>query len=163
MGVGDLEKIRSVADYQFGKHVGEHLFPDGVEIVYSKATGRIRHVYFKGELLATLRPTDGFFSLTVAGAKRIVEHVKPLKCWVKVQDEVKSFVLEGKSVFAKHVVDADEEIRPFEEVIVVDSDGEVLGVGKALLSGREMKVFKRGVAVKIRRGALKERGGKTVA
>ncbi|MEM2975237.1 MAG: PUA domain-containing protein [Candidatus Bathyarchaeia archaeon] len=158
MRINDLEKIRSIADYQFGKGVGKHLFPEDTEIVYSKATGRIRHIYFKGELLATLRPMDGLFSLTLAGAKRIVENMKPLKNWVKVQDEAKAFVLDGKSVFAKHVVDADMDIRPYQEVIVLDSLGNVLGVGKALLSGEEMKVFKRGVAVKIRKGAKKEKG-----
>lgn len=156
MQINDLEKIRSIADYQFGKGVGKLLFPEGVEIVYSKATGRIRHVYFNGELLATLRPMDGLFSLTFAGAKRIAESMKPLKNWVKVQKDVKSFVSEGKSVFAKHVEDADSDIRPFQEVIVLDDLGEVLGVGRALLSGEEMKAFKRGVAVKIRKGSLKK-------
>ena len=148
-----LRKIRSVADYQFGKGVGEVLFPDNVELVYSKATGRIRHVYLNGKILATLRPTDGLFSLTVEGAKRIVERVKPLRLWVKVSDDAAPFVARGKSVFAKHVVDADEEIRPKEEVIVIDGQENILAVGRAVLTGREMKAFKRGVAVKVRKGA----------
>ena len=41
----DLQKIRSVADYQLGKGVGKKLFPDDVEISYSKSTGRIRYVH----------------------------------------------------------------------------------------------------------------------
>jgi len=153
---GDLWKIRCIADYQFGKGVGIVLFPDNVDIVYSKRTGRVRHVYLDGKRLVTLRPRDGFFSLTVLGAKRIVENVKPLRYWVKVQDYVSSFVAEGRSVFAKHVVDADEEIHPMEEVIVINSEGEVLAVGKAILTGKEMTAFKKGVAVKVRRGATEE-------
>jgi len=152
----DLWKIRCVADYQFGNGVGNILFPDNVDIVYSKRTGRVRHVYLDGKRLVTLRPRDGFFSLTVFGAKRIVEEVKPLRYWVKVQDDVSDFVAEGKSVFAKHVVDADEEIRPMEEVIVTNDKGEVLAVGKAVLTGKEMKAFKKGVAVKVRRGVAEE-------
>jgi len=151
-----LLKIRSIADYQFGKGVGVRLFPDNVEITYSKRTGRIRHVYLDGKLLATLRPSDGFFSLTVAGAKRMVEKVKPLRCWVTVSDEAAPFVAEGKSLFAKHVVDADEDIRPHEEVLVTDRGGEILAVGRALLTGREMKAFRRGIAVKVRRGVKEE-------
>jgi predicted RNA-binding protein (TIGR00451 family) len=152
----DLCRIRSVADYQFGKGLGEKLFPSEVEIVYSKRTGRIRHVYLEGERLATLRPTDGLFSLAIAGAKRIMERVKPQPLWVRVREEAETFVGKGKSVFAKHVIDADEEIRPQEEVIVMNERGEVLAVGKAILSGKEMKAFKKGVAVRVRRGVAEE-------
>jgi len=153
---GDLWKIRCIADYQFGKGVGSILFPDNVDIIYSKRTRRVRHIYLGGKRLVTLRPRNGFFSLTVFGAKRIVEGVKPLHYWVKVQDDVSNFIAGGKSVFAKHVVDADEEIRPMEEVIVINEENQILAVGKAVLTGKEMKAFKKGVAVKIRRGISEE-------
>jgi len=71
-----LHKIRSIADYQFGKEVGEKLFPEGVNIVHSRRTGKIRHVYLGEKMLATLRPTNGLFCLTIVGAKRMVEAVK---------------------------------------------------------------------------------------
>jgi len=96
------------------------------------------------------------FSLTVTGAKRLLENGKLHRLVVKVQEDVELFIAEGKSVFAKHVVDADEEIRPQEEVIVIGEDSRVLAVGKAVLTGREMKVFKHGVAVKVRRGIMEE-------
>ncbi len=83
---------------------------------------------------------------------------KPLKSWVKVQDDVSDFIAEGRSVFAKHVVDCDEEIRPEEEVVVIDGYDEVLAVGRAVLTGKEMKAFERGVAVRIRCGASTEEG-----
>jgi len=150
-----LRKIRSIADYQFGKDVGERLFPDDLEVVYAR-TGRIRRVYLGERMLATLRPRDGLFSLTVAGARRLWECVQPRRLWVRVQDEAAPFVVKGRSVFAKHVVDADEEIRPKEEVVVVSMKNEVLAVGRAVLSGKEMKAFKRGVAVRVRRGAAEE-------
>ncbi|HVP40422.1 MAG TPA: PUA domain-containing protein [Candidatus Krumholzibacteriaceae bacterium] len=151
-----LLRIRKTADYQFGKSVGEVLFPDSVTIGFSKRTGRIRHVFLDGKLLATLRPTDGMFSLTIHGARRIVTSSKPLHHWVRVNGDIVSFIAEGKSVFAKHVTDADVEIRPLEEVIVLDEKGEVLAVGRAVLTGREMKVFRRGVAAKVRRGVKEE-------
>ena len=50
-----LQKIRSVADYQFGKNTGIKLFPDTVKILYSKNTGKIRHIHLQKELLATLK------------------------------------------------------------------------------------------------------------
>jgi predicted RNA-binding protein (TIGR00451 family) len=146
-----LQKIRSIADYQFGRDAGRKLFPNEVRILYSNRTGRIRHIYLGEKMLATLRPTDGLFSLTITGAKQIMELAKP-RLWVRIQEEAEPFVAKGKSVFAKHVIDADEEIRPQEEVIVINKQGEVLAVGRAMLSGKEMKTFKRGVAVRVRRG-----------
>ena len=62
------------------------------------------------------------------------------------------FIEEGSDVFAKHVVEANEEIRPMEEVIVLNSHNEVIAVGRAVLSGDEMLEFRKGVAVKVRRG-----------
>lgn len=136
-----------------GRGSGAVLFPDNTKIVYSKRTGRIRHIYFKNQLLATLRPTDGMFSLTVAGARRLLEGLDPLKLWVTVSKDAAPFIAKGRSVFAKHVVAADTEIRPQEEVMVLDEDKELVAVGKAILTGKEMTAFKRGVAVRVRRGA----------
>jgi len=151
-----LRKIRSVADYQLGKGAGKALFPEDVQVVFSRRTGRIRHVYLNHKLLATLRPNDGMFSLTITGAKRLMKGLKPLRLWVKVQKDAEPFIAKGKSVFAKHVVDADSEVRPQEEVVVMGEKGRVLAVGKAVLTGKEMKAFKQGVAVKVRRGVLEE-------
>ncbi|MEM2336697.1 MAG: PUA domain-containing protein [Candidatus Bathyarchaeia archaeon] len=151
-----LQRIRSVADYQFGKGVGEVLFPQDVEIAYSKRTGRIRYVFLNGKRLATMRPMDGLFSLSIEGAKRILESGVPAKCIVTVKNDVSKFIAEGGDVFAVHVLKADDEIRPKDEVIVVNEKGEVLAVGKAVLSGEEMTAFKVGVAVKVRRGSSEE-------
>ncbi|MEM1553216.1 MAG: PUA domain-containing protein [Candidatus Bathyarchaeia archaeon] len=151
-----LQRIRSVADYQFGKGVGEVLFPQDVEIAYSKRTGRIRYVFLNGKRLATMRPMDGLFSLSIEGAKRILESGVPAKCIVTVKNDVSKFIAEGGDVFAVHVLKADDEIRPKDEVIVVNEKGEVLAVGKAMLSGEEMTAFKVGVAVKVRRGSSEE-------
>jgi len=151
-----LQKIRCIADYQLGKGAGKALFPDNVHIAFSRRTGRIRHIYLDNELLATLRPTDGMFSLTITGAKRLLRGVKSLRLWVKVQKDAEPFIAKGKSVFAKHVVDADDEIRPQEEVVVIGENNQVVAVGKAVLTGKEMKAFKHGVAVKVRRGVSEE-------
>jgi len=151
-----LRRIRAVADYQFGKGVGNKLFPENVEILYSKATGRIRYINLNGERLATLRPTNGLLSLSITAARRIVENVDLARCLVTVRSDVSRFVAEGSDVFAAHVVKVDDEIHARDEVIVVDEAGNVLAVGTALLSSSEMKAFKTGVAVKVRHGCVRE-------
>jgi predicted RNA-binding protein (TIGR00451 family) len=151
-----LRKIRAVADYQFGEKAGKSLFPQEVSVIISKRTKRIRHVYLDDKLLATLRPTVGLFSLTIEGAQRLAKSIKPPRSWVQVQDDVASFIEKGGDVFAKHVTDNDNEIRPMEEIIILNGKQRVIAVGKAVLSGDEMKAFKRGVAVKVRRGNLEK-------
>jgi uncharacterized protein with predicted RNA binding PUA domain len=147
-----LQRVRSVTDYQFGRGVGEALFPDSVEILFSKATGRIRYLNLNGERLATLRPTDGLLSLSVTAAKMLVERLGFTGCLVTVRNDVSEFVADGGDVFAAHVVKVDDTIHAKDEVIIVDEGRRVLAVGRALLSGSEMRAFKIGVAVKVRHG-----------
>ncbi|MCW3978351.1 MAG: pseudouridine synthase [Candidatus Bathyarchaeota archaeon] len=153
----DLRRIRAIADYQFGPGCGAALFPEGVSIERSMKTGKIRLVRMGDVLLASLRPTDGLFTLTIAGAERLVKGVKDVGYAVTVLDEVSEFVSQGRNVFAKHVVDSGEAIRPGDEVIILNSKREVLGVGRALLNREEMLAFDVGVAVKTRRGRARDR------
>jgi predicted RNA-binding protein (TIGR00451 family) len=149
---GILLKLRSIADYQFAWGAGEVLFPEGVEVRFSKRTGRPRHIYFKGELLASLRPNTGTFTLTFEGFRRLLEKFPPPRFRVKVGSEAEEAVGRGLTVFAKHVLEADPDIRPGDEVAVVGVNGEIIAVGKAVLSGFEMVKFKAGAAVKVRKG-----------
>lgn len=147
-----LTRIRGIANYQFDGDVGQSFFPDEVTITRSKRTGRVRHVFLDKVLLVTLRPTNGYFSLTIDGARRLCSLIKPPRFRVVVQSDIEEFVKQGRNVFARHVVSADAHIKPGEEVIVTDEYDTILAVGKAVLTGREMPSFKKGVAVKVRRG-----------
>jgi len=153
----DLRRVRGVAEYQFGSGSGAALFPDGVSFEHSKRTGKVRFIRLGDVLIASLRPTDGLLTLTIAGAERLVSQVNPLGCTVTVLDEVGEFVSQGRNVFAKHVVDADDGVRPRDEVVVFDSNTKVLAVGRALLTREEMIAFGVGVAVKTRRGRDRDR------
>ena len=48
-------------------------------------------------------------------------------------------------------MDVDEKIVPGEEVLVEDSRGELIGVGRAVVSGSLMKTLASGVVVKLRK------------
>jgi uncharacterized protein with predicted RNA binding PUA domain len=147
-----LGKVRAIADYQFGKGVGEKLFPENIEVQLSPRTGRIRFINLNGERLATLRPTDGLLSLSVKAAKFMAENTPFAKCFVIIQNDVSKFIAKGGDVFAVHVVKVDAEIRAKDEAIVKDESGNVLAVGRAVLSSGEITAFKTGVAVKVRHG-----------
>ncbi len=150
--LAQLRKLVGLANYQFGKGTGSVIFDRRVLIECSKRTGRIRHIYRDGQLVATLRPKDGYLALTPNGANILLTKIKNLQNVVVVQDDVSEVVKNGGDVFAKHVAQADARLRPAEEVIVTDQHRLLLGVGRAVLSGTEMRYFKRGVAVRLRRG-----------
>ena len=123
-----------------------------VKISFSKRTGRVRHIHYHEILIATLRPMDGFFSLTLGGAQRLHSLIKPPRFRVVIQPDVEEFVRMNRDVFARHVCSVDEKIIPGEEVLITNEKDELLAIGKAVLTGMEMLSFKRGVAVKVRRG-----------
>jgi len=153
--VGELRRVRAIADYQFGDGSGAALFSDEVEFERSKNTGKLRFVRLHGVLIASLRASDSLFTLTIEGAERLLSGTPDLGYTVTILDDVAEFASKGKNVFARHVVKAGEGIRPGDEVIVLNSKREVLAVGRALLNAEEMLAFGTGVAVRTRRG----RGG----
>jgi 7-cyano-7-deazaguanine tRNA-ribosyltransferase len=148
---GDVKvKIKAMADYLFGKGAGNALCAHA-RAEFAK-TGRIRRIYSDDVLLATVRASDGFFVLTKEGAERIHRLEYPKNRVIIEDREVGGFIKEGRSVFAKFVVDCDPEMRPHQEVIVVDGEDNLLATGKAILNADEMLAFDRGIAVKVRRG-----------
>jgi 7-cyano-7-deazaguanine tRNA-ribosyltransferase len=147
----EIRKLKAVADYQFDRGVGEVLFRGELRAVKGKG-GKIRQVWVDDKPLCSVRASDGFIILNREGAIRVHSALKFPRLRVVVADEAVPFVQKGRDVFAKHVIDADPEIRPAEEVLVVDQKDRLVATGKAVLTGEEMKVFKVGVAVKVRRG-----------
>ena len=124
---------------------------ENFEFTYSRRTGRIKNLFHDKELVATLR-TDGWLALTIYGARLLLCNSKFKQNCVTVRNNVAEFISDGKSVFCKHVVDCGSNVKVGSEVAVLDENGNVIGVGKAILSAKMMREFKRGVAVKIREG-----------
>lgn len=155
--VSDLERLRVVADYQFGKGIGKLLFPRDVEIVKSPRTKRIRQIFLNKKLIATFRCDDGMICLRVEGAKRILNKLKGHKVFLKPDPKFEELVGRGRDVFTKFIDRVEGEIIPREEVVVLSSSSKLLGVGEAVLSSEEMKLLERGVAVKIREGVYRSK------
>ncbi|HEC76313.1 MAG TPA: tRNA guanosine(15) transglycosylase TgtA [Thermoplasmatales archaeon] len=146
----DIRKIKSIANYQFGRGAGEALFSGRIKIIKSKKTGKIRNVFCDGKHVVSMRASDGFFSIKAEGGKKLHSYFKYPKMRVVVSEESILFIKEGKNVFAKFVVDACKELRPYDEVLVVDERDELMAVGQCILTREEMIDFERGMAVKIR-------------
>lgn len=151
-----LRKIKAISDYQFGPEITDILFEDegNIRIERSRNTDKIRFVYLKNDLILTLRPTNGFFALTLHSARKIIKRTKPPKLRTVVLTEISDYIKEGRNVFCKHVVDIDTDLRPMDEVIVVNQDDELLAIGRLKIPAQQVKFFQSGIAINIRKGTL---------
>lgn len=140
-GKGDIQRylhqnMQSIANFQFGEN-GHSLVED--------ATIKGRYPEYKiiadDEQRGMIVFDKGLISLTLYGGELLMNHGINI---VHIED----FVPKG-SVFAVGIKEADRGIAPGDECVVVH-DGELRGVGVAIMSGREMSESSRGVAVNIR-------------
>jgi 7-cyano-7-deazaguanine tRNA-ribosyltransferase len=146
----DLRRISAVVDMQFGKGASKALLNGNIEIVKSKNTDKIRNVHVDGRHILSMRAEDGMFTLKIDGAQLLRRFFKYPKLRVTVKEDAVPFIKEGKSVFAKFVVDCDPNLRPFDECLIVDEKDNLLAVGRTLLNRDEMISFEYGMAVKTR-------------
>jgi 7-cyano-7-deazaguanine tRNA-ribosyltransferase len=148
----DTRKIKAIANYQFQSDIGEQLFDGDLNIEKSKKTGKIRHIYDGEELIANMRASDANFVLSDEGAKRLHKNINYPNNRVVVDSSVEEFARDGKSVFSKFVVDIDSNIRAQDEVLITNSNDDLLAYGKVLLNPKEINDFNTGQAVKVRKG-----------
>ncbi len=132
-----LDMFRRMADYEFGPGRGELLVP-----AHGVVKGRFPgFTLFDGrEQLCSISHQYGSLTLTLEGAKRM-----------NLSDayfvEIGDFVPKG-SILAPGVDNADPQIRPGDDVFVRGK--KAIAVGKAKMSGWEMKESSRGMAVELR-------------
>ncbi|MFW9950678.1 MAG: PUA domain-containing protein, partial [Candidatus Thorarchaeota archaeon] len=126
-----LRKIKAISDYQFGQITTNVLFDDDnkIRVEYSKNTGRIKHIYYNNKLILNFRPNNGLFTLSLFAALKIIRNTSPPYLRGIVLTEISDFIRQGRNVFCKHIIDIDENLRPLDEIIVVNNEDELLGIG----------------------------------
>lgn len=144
----EIVRLRAIADYQFGPGAGECLIPDDAILGISPNTLRIREVYeAQGRLIATLRAHDYMYSLNILGASKLLTcFEKPLLRVIVDREKLLT-----KSIPAVAVIELDERLRAGDEVIVVDTEDNLIGVGRLRLSPLEIKARVYGEAVRLRK------------
>jgi archaeosine-15-forming tRNA-guanine transglycosylase len=149
-----IRKLKAISDYQFGPEITDILFRDldEIRIKRSKNTGKIRYIFRGEQLLLTLKPTNGLFTLAFLACDMIISNTKSPKLRAVVLTEISEFIRKGRNVFCKHIVDIDESLRPNDEIIVVNQEQEILAIGRVSIPVPYIKEFTRGVGVDIRKG-----------
>ena len=131
-----LHELRSIARYQFGEN-GDGFIPDNVKTkgMYHK------RILSNGTQLALLNKDYGLYRLNLEGGAIL----KDLGIHIVNID----FDLQTNTVFAPGIESADHNIIPNDGVAVVRDD-TVVGVGKAVMTGREMEECGNGIGVKLK-------------
>ena len=145
----ELMELRAIASIQF-YGVGDKFIPDDVLVAYSPSTYRIRAIYLNGRHLASLRASDYRLVLRIWGGLRLHKILPKPLLRVMVADKYREFIIDGGNVFSKHIIFMDPNIRPHDEVLVVDEDWNLLAVGRAILPGWMATLFSRGEAIRVR-------------
>jgi 7-cyano-7-deazaguanine tRNA-ribosyltransferase len=146
----DMLKCRAVLDMQFGRGAGDMMDAGRVQLVKSERTGKIKNVLIDGKHVLSMRARDGRFTLKLEGARLLMKILPDPHMRVVSEDEPAEFAAKGNNVFAKFVRDCDPDIRPGDDVIVVNTRKELAAVGRALMNREEMLAFRRGIAVRVK-------------
>lgn len=128
-----IQRYRAVADYYFGEGAGDALLAGKVAV-------RGREIQDEKKRPLAMMAPNGMIALSLEGARRL----EPRGSYIVT---IGDFLPKG-SLLAPGVVDADEQIRPGDQVIIKGE--KAFGVGRAKMSGWEMVESRRGVAVELK-------------
>jgi len=148
-----VQKLENSLDALFGNGVSKYL-PKDIEITFSRKTGRIRTVSHKGKLLCTLR-IDGGLAISTYFAQILLKSKSFKENCIHINQDAAPFVMEGRSVFCKHVTKCGKNVQISGDTPVLFKN-KVIAVGRAVLSCEMISDFNQGVAVKVR-DSLKSR------
>ena len=146
-------KLQQSVDALFGNGCSKYL-PKDIDVVLSRKNGRIRTVSHKGKLLCTLR-INGSLAISISFAQTLLQNKKFIENCIEINQDAAPFVMEGRSVFCKHVLWCGKNIRVGSDTPII-FENQVIAVGKAILSSEMISDFERGVAIKVR-DSLKSR------
>lgn len=136
-GKHKIHDLRSIARYQFNTKKADELIPNN-----TRTSGRFNtRILSDKEQIATLHFETGLYTLNLK-AGEILKNQEINRVFI-------SFDLKSNTLFAPGIDEADKNIIPNDEVVII-KDNSVVGVGKALMTGEEMVKSDKGIGVKVR-------------
>jgi len=152
-GPREREFLKALLDYDLCSGCGRAIDEvPKVRLCFSPSTGRLRYVDDGAEPIMTVRASD----MHVIPRRPLAEVLHRLlpypRLRVVVVDEVAMDVACSHTLFARHVLYLDPELRSGDEALLVDESDNLLGIATLRLGFHETMFFTRGPA-----GILRER------
>ncbi|MHA2363715.1 MAG: tRNA guanosine(15) transglycosylase TgtA [Candidatus Hodarchaeales archaeon] len=148
--IRDEEIIASYLRYHYNIDNPLDILP--LKVKRSRKTNQIREFSKNFDRWGGIRSNDNYIIPSRPLALWLYEKLPKGKMQVTIDSEVSEFIQSGKSVFSRFVLEMDEDLRPGDEALIVSNENRLLGWGQVLLTSVEVSNFKRGVAVKTRKG-----------
>lgn len=132
-----IHDLRSIARYQFNSKEMDALIPEN-----TRTSGRFNtRIMIEKEQIATLHFETGLYTLNLKGGEILNDQ--------QINRIFIDFNLQSNTLFAPGIIDADDNIIPNDEVVIIKDD-TVVGVGKSMMSTDELINADKGIGVKIR-------------
>ena len=132
-------------------------------------TDRMVNVYSDGTHILSPRLNDGGISFTLEGVKRLCDNRYPISFdtidsdsefsglpKVCINDDAIPFVGKGRNVMHGYILGADKHLIPGQPCLIVSSSGDLIAHGTPIATSKEMELFQKGIAIKVREGVLKD-------
>jgi 7-cyano-7-deazaguanine tRNA-ribosyltransferase len=143
-------KINSSLKYQF-IHLRLDKLLENIKLQISRKTRRIKGIFKitdnKTELLFSFRPNDGRFLPSLIAGELILQS-RYSQSRVIIDEEAIPFVKNGKSVFCKYIIQADDNIYPGSEVFILDIKLNLIAIGTATQPSFALLELNSGIGVK---------------
>ncbi|MHA1727222.1 MAG: DUF5591 domain-containing protein [Promethearchaeota archaeon] len=139
--------IKFVADFQFGSGAGKLLIGSGVSVVNSR-NPQFKEIYSldsgKKIKLGTYLQEFGKINLSFSGAKRLAA-TKGNSIILNIKD------IRGSTIFKPAVKKIDSNLCSGDNVIIMGSDEDFLGIGTMIVNASTAMKMRRGHILKIRK------------
>lgn len=138
----------------------EYLYGSGVtsafpweQLIYikSKSSKRLKLIKYRENMFTSIKE-NGIVTLSIESAKKMMQTSRFLGSCVKVTEDIDEFISKGGNLFCKHVKSVGKNIQVGLDVGILNAKNELIAVGKVVVPKGYMLSFKKGIAVKVRRG-----------
>jgi phosphoadenosine phosphosulfate reductase len=150
----DRNQIIDTISMQYKRSVAQQLLPDN-KIILLNAIPDIdccEEVILDGQVIGLHRfrvdTLSWEFIPKLEGARRLVKLTKTKQ--VVIENTAVEYIVRGANLLRPGVKSAEPSIQPDEVVIGVTEQGLVVLIGNATMSGKEMEIQERGMAIKKR-------------
>ncbi|MEM3637867.1 MAG: PUA domain-containing protein [Conexivisphaerales archaeon] len=151
----EKEIFATSLEYFYGKGILSNFPWNELSYKKSRASNRVKSVLRNGKVFATIKE-NGIITLSIDCAKYMLESGNFLNSCVTASEEAEEFIVKGGNLFCKHVCSVGDNVKPGLDVGIINTKHQLIAVGKAIIPKSYMLSFKRGIAVKVRKGTSHE-------
>ncbi|MHA1751684.1 MAG: phosphoadenosine phosphosulfate reductase domain-containing protein [Candidatus Helarchaeota archaeon] len=147
-----IDILKNTIDSNYG--VGSSSFLDSKIVLFNRAPDidTLDEVILDGVVVGRLqfdvKRMSWRFKPTINGALRIFKVLKRFPKWVLVDKGAEPYIKNGANVLAPGILDFDNTIEKLDFVFIINTNNQLLAIGKCKYSPKEIRGMKKGMIIK---------------